>query len=503
MKIHISRTIVLIVVAVIAWGCASVQPSIYTRDQAVVDAGAVSAFAKGNLGSFSVSILDNGIPVIVKKNATNRILALKTVLLGHAFLVLADKVGLEAIMLTMLTKGSAKYPYADVQRLVFEKSAAISAAYGSFDMSSLDLYTIDAYFDELFDLYADCFLNPSWNAEEFPRVMNDFKLAKRQAMNEPYSRSVITVNEKFFAGHPYATSWDGTEASLAGITLEDVKAYYEETMLSGRIFIVAVGNFDTSVLVKKLNAAFGAMPKKPFTRPAVPPLGTGMAPDLLIETFPQSEGLAYVRADFALPSPDNPDFPKLQVATTLLDDVLFEIVRTRHGACYSVWSGIHAFSAGYGDITVYRTTVPGQVKQYVDEAISVLLSGRCIAGKVSASAEGKGGIGQEVQAKDQAGVFVPIAEALPFYKKVFLSSFYSGQQTNISIASQIASSIVYFDDYRHYLLMLDQVNEVSDADVVRVVKTYIRDNPMLWIALGDAEVLKSVKKESFTTFQGE
>jgi zinc protease len=502
MKNKSIRIPLLFILAVFVSANAGAQTFQLTRDQAVIDAGGLNDFARENLGSFSVSVLDNGIPVIVKQNASNRILALKTVLVGQTSLVPLDKAGLEAVMLAMLTRGSAKYPYSELQRLLFEKSASISPSYTSFDMSSLDLFTIDAYFDQLFDLYADSFLHPGWNEEEFPRVMNDLKLAKRQAMNDPYTKSVIRVNERFFSGHPYASSWDGTESSLAGITLEEVKSYYEKTVLSGRIFIVAVGNFDTAKLVKKLNASFGAMPKKPFSRPAVPQLGASLASDLILETFPQSEGLAYVRADFALPSPDSPDFPKLQVAFTLLDDVLFEIVRTRHGACYSVWSGIHPFTAGYGDITVYKTSVPGQVKQFVDDSIQVLVSGRCIAGKVSVSAEGKSGIGQEVQAKDQKGVFVPIAEALPFYKKQFLSGFYSGQQSNISVAAEIASSVVYHGDYRDYLLMVDRVNAVGDAEVVRVVQTYMRNNPMLWIALGDEAVLKDVKKESFATFLG-
>lgn len=502
MSIKYIRIFALAAVLALLCGCAGVKPAIFNRDQAAIDAGGVNEFARENLGSFSVSILDNGIPVVIKKTGSNRIFALRTVLTGFTALVPEEKAGLEAVMLTMLTRGSEKYPYSEFQRLLFEKSASISPSFTSFDITSLSLHTIDTYFDELFDVYADAFLHPAWNEEEFPRVMNDLKVAKRQSMNEPYLKSVIKINEKFFAGHPYASSWDGTENSLQGIVLDDVKEYYAKTVVSGRLFIVAVGNFDTAKLVKKLNGTFGSMPKKEFARPAVPPLGKGLAPELIKEVFPQSEGLAYVRSDFALPAPDDPDFPKLQVAMTLLDDVLFEIVRTQHGACYSVWSGIHPFSAGFGDITVYKTSVPGQVKKYVDDAIAVLLSGKCIAGKVSASAEGKGGIGSEVDVKNQQGVFVPIAEALPFYKKQFLSSFYSGQQTNISVASEIASSIVYHGDFRHYLLMMDQVNEVTDADVVRVIKKYVRDNPMLWVVLGDAKLLESVDKESYTTFLG-
>jgi zinc protease len=473
-----------------------------SRDEQIISSGNINAFAKEHLASFSVSALDNGIPVIIKRNATNRILALKTVLLGQAALTPDGKAGLEGAMLTMLTRGSAHYPYADFQRRLFEKSASIAPSYTSFDMSSLDLFTIDAYFDEMFDVYADAFLHPAWNTEEFPRVMNDFKVAKTQAMNDPYSRSVIDINNTFFSGHPFADSWDGTQASLEKITLDDVKSYYQSAVSSGRIFIVAVGNFDPAKLITKLNATFGAMPKKPFQEPSVPTLSGTVKPDLIVDTFPQSEGLAYVRADFALPSPDSAEFPKLQVAFTLLDDILFEIVRTEHGACYSAWSGIHGFSAGYGDITIFKTAVPGDVKRYVDDSISVLLKGQSLAGKVSASAEGKSGIGQQAPVQEQKGVFVPIAEALPFYKLQFITGFYSGQQTNISVAAQIASSIVYHGDYRDYLLLTDRIASVSPEDIVAMSRKYLRDNPMLWIALGDAGVLKEVKKEDFLTFTG-
>ncbi len=127
----------------------------------------------------------------------------------------------------------------------------------------------------------------------------------------------------------------------------------------------------------------------------------------------------------------------------------------------------------------------------------MLLDGKCLSGKVSASAEGKSGIGKETEVKEQTGVFVPIAEALPFYKLQFITRFYSGQQTNISVASQIASSIVYQGDYRDYLLMLDRIAAVSADDVLRAARATLKDNPTLWIALGDTHVLKDVNRADF------
>ena len=478
-------------------GCATTQNLVLFGDQERIDKGPINRYAKANLPSFSVSYLDNGIPVIIKKNEANRIITIKTVLLGHVSLTPKEKAGLEAVTLTMLAKGSQKYPYEDVKRMLFEKSSTIAPVFRSFDMTSFDLITIDKYFAELFPIYADAFLHPRWNHDEFPRIMNDFKLDKREAENDAYSRMVIKLHEKFFEGHPYAASWEGVENSLESITLEDVRKYYESTFSSGRIFIVAVGNFDTGNLLARINASFGTLQRKGFTLPDVPAFLGKVKPNLLLETFEESRELAYVRGDYALPPQGHADYPALMVTFDLLNDILFEIVRTRNGASYSVWAGTPGFKANYGSITIYKTAVPGKVKRYIDDSIAVLLRGQCLAGKVSASAEGKGGIGKDVPASEQEGSFVPIAEALPFYKIQAITHYYSGQQTNTSIAAQIASSVLYRRDFRDYLLVIDRIDAVTPEDIIRVAKKYLANNPTLWIVLGSSGMLREVRRDDY------
>jgi zinc protease len=362
----------------------------------------------------------------------------------------------------------------------------------------LDLVTIDTYFNDMFPVFADAFLQPLWNTDEFPRVISDFKRAKQQDENDPYSLMNLLLREAFFAGHPYEAYSQGAGYSLEGLTLDDVKAYYDTYVTSGRIFIVAVGNFNTGKLVSMLNATFGLMPRASYTRPPVPSFQGAVKSDVIVETYPQSVGLAYMRGNFAMPGQDSPDYAPSLVAFSLLDDLLFEIVRTRNGAANSINTTMHGFTATYGDITVYNTATPGKVKPLIDQSISVLASGRSMGGNVSVSAAGKGGIGSAEEAK--AGTFVPIADALPFYKASFLSQFYSGQQTNTTIASQIAYSIIYNGDYRDYLLIIDRINAVTADDVVRVTKKYLINNPTLWIVLGDPALLKDVKKDDFMKF---
>ncbi|HET6450655.1 MAG TPA: pitrilysin family protein [Spirochaetia bacterium] len=487
----------LLIAMILVPALASAQAVHLTDEQAAFDAGSFNAFAKENVGSFTTATLSNGIPVVIKRSTTNRILTLKAMLTGHVAWTPLDKAGLEAVMLTMLTRGSEHYTYADVQRLAFETSGNIVPRYQSYDLTSLDLVTIDTYFDRLFPAFVDALRHPAWNADEFPRVISDFKLQKQQSATDPFSAAVTDLDQRFFQGHPYAASWQGEGDSLDHITIDDLKSYYGEAMTAGRLFLVAVGNFDPATLVPQLEQAFGTLPAGSSPRPAVPSFKGSVQTDLMVVPFPRSEGLAYVRGDFAMPDPSSPDYAPSLLAFDLLNDILFEIVRTRNGAAYGAEASVEGGTAAYGDITVYRTSAPGKVKKLVDEAISVLTSGRSLSGKINASAAGKGGLGSPAEAA--ASAFVPVADALPFYKLKFITEFYSGQETNRQTASQIAGSLYYHGDYRHYLLLIDRINAVTADDVVRVARTWLVNNPTLWIALGDAALLKDVKREDYVS----
>ena len=492
--------ILLLAAALLLPAGAAAQSVELGREQAVFDSGAVNDFARENLGSFSTVTLKNGIPVVIKRSTSNRILTLKAVLTGHVSYTPLSKAGLESVMLTMLTRGSAHYTYEDIQRMMFETSSDIVPRTGSFDLTSLDLVTLDTYFPRLFPMYADAILHPSWNAEEFPRVISDFKLQKQQEESDPFSVAGLKLDAKFFAGHPYAAAGEGVGDSLDHISLDDLRAYYSQAVTSGRLFLVAVGDFDPKVLVPLLEGSFGTLPRAVSPRPPVPSFQGTVTPDLLVAPFPRSEGLAYVKGQFAMPSPDSPEYAASLVAFDLLDDILFEILRTRNGACYSVAANVDGAAASWGDITVFRTTVPGKVKPLVDQAIGVLASGRSMSGNVTVSAAGKSGLGSAAAA--QAAAFVPVAQALPFYKLKFLTQFYSGQETNRLIASQIAGSVFYHGDYRHYLLLPERIGRVTAEDVVAVAKKYLVDNPMLWIVLGDPALLKDVTRSDFLGYTG-
>jgi zinc protease len=437
-----------------------------------------AAYVSKNLATISTGVLDNGIPVIIKRNSANRVFSIKVVLKGHTAFTPLEKAGIEGITLAAMTRGSAKYSYDNLQALQYATSSSIGGSSGSYDLTSFDLVTLDKYFDTLFDAYADCFLHPGFDGKQFDQVLRSWKIDYQKMMSDPYSRATTKLHAAEFASLPYAADFHGTEASLSSITLADVRAYYADFFAPERMSIVAVGDFEPSSLLAKLNASFGKMAKKGIALP--PPPKLVVKGNVIFEEFPASEGLAYLRGDFSLPPLGSADSTALKLGFSMLDDLLFEYVRIRHGACYSVWSQTFDARAPYGTIGIFKTKVPEDVKKYVDEAVDALASGKCIAA-----------------GNRENGSIVPIADSIDFYKAKFINGFFSAQETNASIGGQIAASDYIFGDYSYYLKTAERIDAVSPEDIERAVNKYLKNAPIEWIVLGEKDMLDKVDRSQF------
>jgi zinc protease len=462
-------------------------------------------FVEQNRQTITRYTLKNGIPLVIKKNENNRVFSLLIGLKGNVIYTPEGKAGIEGITLQVLTKGSRKCSYETLQRILFKKSSGINAFYSSFDYSAFSLFTLDKYFTEIFPVYMDCFLHPAWDEKQFELVLNDMKIKYQQEMNDPYSRLVTKLHEYFFKAHPYLDYFGGTAESLKSITLQDVKDYYNTTFTPQRMYVVAVGNFDEQMLFDKLNSSLGQLPSPAGLEgdKQVPSFSEIDQSELFLEAFAASQGVAFVRGDFPVPNRNHADYPAIVLACAMLDDLLFEIVRIQHGAGYGVWANAFGFEQNYASIVVYKTTVPEKVKLYIDMALALMIQGRCVGAKVSASAAGKGGIGESEDPELKQGTFVPIAEALEFYKAQFITGYYGTQATNSSIAVQILSSLIYTDDPVSYLYFVEEIKAVTDQDIARVIKKYFYEQPKMWMVLSSDDVLEKINKEDYLRFLGE
>lgn len=446
-----------------------------------------------SIDGFQSTTLTNGIPVHFKANANNQVLALQASLRGGSGLLTPETAGWEALALTMLTRGSAKYSYAQLKDLQWRTSSSLAANASSFDASTFGLVALPGSFDALFEAWSDALLHPRWDQGEFDRVLQDAKISLQQSQQDPYNRAVTELNRAKFVGHPYGADFSPTAASLAAVTLPELRAWWESNLKSGRLTLFAVGNFDFADLTAKLNATLGTLPAG--SGASIPIEKWLPVAQAQLVPFPDAGAVGYVRADFAIPAVGSADNDALNLGFTILNDILFDIVRAKYGACYSVWARSYGFLAPYGSLVVYKSDSPGKVKAYLDEAIDLLASGKALASQASASAAGKGGIGGA--AEPRKSEYVDLEQVLAFYQAKSVNGFYEGQQTNGAIAGQMSSSVLYRGHPQAFLDYATRIRAVKAADVVRVIRDFVQQAPKAWVVLAAPALLDGVTPESF------
>jgi zinc protease len=444
----------------------------------------MSDFAKDSLSTFSTFTLSNQIPVIVKKNPASKALCLSLVIRGGSQAATAETAGHELLALKTMARGSASYDYEAIQALLDETSSSMAGS-SDFDASYYTLTTLDKYFDRLFPVWIDTIVRPSFAQSDFDQELANAKLALQTKEQDPWAKTGLSANELFFAGHSYAASPEGTASSLASADIDAVKSWYERRMRAGSLFVVAVGNFDVEKLRRSLESGLGGVPASDSAPPARAAAIVRSGPDTLNKVeFPQSKGIGYLRGDFPAPAVADPDYVPLSIGMSIFSDLLFHIVRDLHGAVYSPMATVRSFDANYGTVALYKTSVPGEAKTYIDEAAAVLASGRGMALDPESSPDG----------------YAPISEILDAIKARFTNSVYESQATNAAIASQIARSVLSTGDYRYYLLNVDLIAAVTPEKIQAALKKYLFGGTMTWVVLGDASTIANAKSESFVSF---
>ncbi len=437
-----------------------------------------SDFAQKNLKTFHEFTLANGIRVVVKISTQSRIQAIVCVLKGGKALVSPEKAGLDTIVLQLMAMESKNYPDVKRRALLKKTSATIKASDG-LDLSMFSLKTIDTYFDETFDLYADLFMNPTFPQEFFDEVSTNLKNNYRSSLTDGYARVSLAVNRDFFSGHPYS-SYLFTPETIDRITRDDVRQFYQENFGAERMTLFAVGNFDLAALHARLEATFGTIKQGTPAAVQVPAFTlVENAPLILDPHNALKEGVSYVRANFQVVPIDHEDYWALLLATEIVSDILNDLVRTKNSMVYSIWTLLYGKKSNYGNISAYRTNNPVKVIDLITESINIAAAGKCLS---------------PYTGTEDSEEYIPIKDALDFYKASFATDFYSGLQTNAFIAKKMAGSYILTGDYTEYLRAMDRIKKVSAQDVQRAARTYIKPPPKQWAVTAHPDIIEEIKK---------
>lgn len=236
----------------------------------------------------------------------------------------------------------ALYPIASSYNVRVDRE--ISTLTGRTHRDNLELF---------FELFADAYLRPAFDADDFQRIRNDavnyLENQLRFSSDEELGKAVLY--EFVFQGTPYAHPTVGTVEGLQSITLDDVRAFYQGYFNPANATLGLGGGFDEA-LQQRFEASvmnFAADDVASATVEIAPPPVDGR--EVLLVSKPGAD--ASISFGFPIDvSRGERDFYALWLANSWLGEHrnqsshLFEVIREIRGLNYGDYSYIEAYPEG-------------------------------------------------------------------------------------------------------------------------------------------------------------
>ena len=229
-------------------------------------AGADRRLTAAAEGDVRLVRLENGLRVLVKRHANLPMVNLQAFVLGGGLVDSRRTAGRSKLVADMLDKGTPNRSAQEIAEYFdsiggrFGASAGRSTVFASATLLSDD-------FPEAARLFAECFLQPTFPADEFEKVKALALGAIARRANDPRQEAFDLFYENLPAGSPYHVNPGGTADSVGALSVDDLKAYHAGHFVPQNMIVAVFGDVDPDRAVELVRESFGRLAPAPDFRP--------------------------------------------------------------------------------------------------------------------------------------------------------------------------------------------------------------------------------------------
>lgn len=416
------------------------------------------------IGDYQAFTLKNGLQVFVVENHKLPTIQF-SIQLKNDQIFQGEKEGYVSMAETLMGTGTKTRTKAQIDEETDFIGANLSTGGNSIFASSLSKHT-----NKLLDLMTDVLYNPAFAPEEMEKLKTQTLSGLAASKDDANSIAGNVRNRLLFGNeHPYGLFT--TEKSVASITLDDCKAYYNTYYKPGNAYLIIVGDIDlktAKTLSEKYFAkwAAGDVKNPTYTQPKEP-AKTFVA---LVDRPSSVQSVINITYPVNL-LPGTQDAIKARVTNQILGGGfsarLMQNLREKHGYTYGAGSRLNPdnlignFNAS---ASVRNDVTDSSVYEFMSELKRMVNVPASEAELMAAKAEISGAFGRSLESP----------------------------QTIASFALNTAKYKLPKDYYANYLKSIDAV---TLADVQATAKKFIRpDNAYILVVGKGSDVADKLKK---------
>jgi zinc protease len=419
-----------------------------------------------NLPSIQKRQLSNGLPVWIVELHEVPVAQVNLVILSGTADDPAGKYGIASMTAAMLAEGAASRSSLEIADAIEFLGADMGAASG-IDSVAIRLHVPVARIQEALPIMADVALRPTFPSDELERLRQQRLTGLLQARDDPSTISALAFSRVLYGPtHRFGTATMGTAASVRGMTVDDLRAFYTSTYRPDNATIIVVGDVTPDTLVAQLETSFGSWktPGGSVTHVKLPEVKQPAARAVFLVDKPGAPQ-SQIRIGWLGVPRSTPDYFPIQVLNTVLGGAFSSRLnlnlREKHGYTYGAASSF--------DMRVTAGPFAAMAGVQTDKTAEAL----------------------KEFFNELNGILQPVpADELARAKNYVALRFPGGFETTGDISRRLEEVLTYRLPDNYFSTYVQQIQAVTAADVQRVAKKYLDPSRLYVVVVGDVKTIE-------------
>ncbi len=374
-----------------------------------------------------------------------------------------EKAGLASLTGYVLRSGGTLSMPADKMNEELEYMAASVETSIERESGSASLSILSRDVDNGLKIFADVLMNPAFPDDKIRMRKDEVLESIRRENDNPQQIAGREFRKIMYdRKHPYSRKVDGVPETIEKITRDDMVAFHKKYFHPNNIIMGISGDFNKDEIIRKLNTVFAGWKKEEIQFPEIPKVERRY--EKSVNYAFKDVNQASVMVGHLGINRKSPDYFPVKLMNFILGGGSFTAritsrIRSDEGLAYSAYSDFQTSR----DIGMFYVSLQTKLES-TNRAISITL--------------------EEIDKMRKAPVD---KDELSMAKETFMNQFIFRFTTSASIVAQKVD-IEYEELPLNYLeTYLDNVQAVTQEDIQRVAKKYLRPEDVKILVIGDKE----------------
>jgi zinc protease len=213
--------------------------------------------------------LANGVKVVLVPDSSNPVISYRIACLGGKRFENKDTQGIMNFISRMLDKGAGGMTDVEIAQKVDGMGGSLDGFSGN-DSFGLCASFFSRHWDQGLELLSQLYKDPTFPQDKVDRERELILAAIKSEPDTPTQYVTNILNKTLFPDFPYGFDKLGVPATIASLTVDDLKRTYQRFAVPSNTVVAVVGKMNVEKVLAKIELLFGAIPAKALEMPEIP-----------------------------------------------------------------------------------------------------------------------------------------------------------------------------------------------------------------------------------------